>query len=86
MSVTLAVVLYFLLWWILLFAVMPIFRGSTQEEAGFVQPGTPESAPSKTPVLKIVAINSVMAAIALGVIALAMKRWLPPLGAVVAPN
>jgi predicted secreted protein len=86
MSVTLAVVLYFLLWWILLFAVMPVFRGATQEEAGHVEPGTPESAPSRTPVLKIILINSVIAAIALGLVALAMKRWLPPLGGVLAPN
>jgi predicted secreted protein len=81
MSITLAVALYFLLWWTLLFAVLPVFRGATQAEAGSVEPGTPESAPARTPVLKIVLINSALAAVALALVALAMKRYLPPIGA-----
>jgi predicted secreted protein len=86
MSITLAVALYFLLWWTLLFAVLPVFRGATQEETGSIEPGTPESAPSRTPVLKIVLINSVLAAVMLALVALAMKRWLPAIGTVIAPS
>ncbi len=86
MSITLAVALYFLLWWTMLFAVLPIFRGATQEEAGAIEPGTPESAPSGTPVLKIVLINSILAAVMLALVALAMKRYLPPIGSVIAPT
>jgi predicted secreted protein len=86
MSITLAVALYFLLWWTLLFAVLPLFRGATQEEAGDVEPGTPASAPSRTPVLKIVLINSVLAAVMLALVALAMKRYLPAIGAAIAPT
>jgi predicted secreted protein len=81
MSITLGLALYFLLWWTLLFAVLPVFRGATQEEAGVIEPGTPESAPARTPVLKIVLINSALAAVALALVALAMKRYLPPIGA-----
>jgi predicted secreted protein len=77
MSITLAVALYFLLWWTLLFAVLPLVRGATQAETGHIEPGTPESAPSRTPVLKIVLINSVLAAVMLAFVALAMKRYLP---------
>jgi predicted secreted protein len=86
MSITLGLALYFLLWWTLLFAVLPIFRGATQDESGTVEPGTPASAPSRTPVLKIVLINSVLAAVMLGFVALAMKHYLPPIGSVVAPG
>jgi predicted secreted protein len=86
MSITLAVALYFLLWWTLLFAVLPVFRGATQEETGSIEPGTPESAPSRTPVLKIVLINSVLAAVMLALVALAMKRWLPAIGTVITPT
>jgi predicted secreted protein len=86
MSITLAVALYFLLWWTLLFAVLPLVRGATQEEAGHVEPGTPESAPSRTPVLKIILINSALAAVMLALVALAMKRYLPPIGSVVGPT
>jgi predicted secreted protein len=82
MSLPLGIALYFLLWWTLLFAVLPVFRGATQDESGSVEPGTPASAPARTPVLKIVLINSVLAALALALVALAMKRYLPAIGAV----
>jgi predicted secreted protein len=78
MSITLAVALYFLIWWTLLFAVLPLLRGATQDEVGEVTPGTPASAPSRTPVAKIILINSVLAAVALAAVALAMKHFLPP--------
>jgi predicted secreted protein len=85
MSITLGLALYFLLWWTLLFAVLPIFRGTTQDEAGTVEPGTPASAPAQTPVLKIVLVNSVLAAVMLALVAVAMKQFLPPIGTAVAP-
>ena len=86
MSITLAVALYFLLWWTLLFAVLPVFRGATQAEVGEIEPGTPASAPSGTPVLKIVLINSALAAVMLALVAVAMKHYLPPIGSVIAPS
>jgi predicted secreted protein len=81
MSLPLGIALYFLLWWTLLFAVLPVFRGATQDESGAIEPGTPASAPARTPVLKIILINSVLAALALVLVALAMKRYLPAIGA-----
>ncbi|MEL6873789.1 MAG: DUF1467 family protein, partial [Pseudomonadota bacterium] len=38
-----AVAVYFVTWWIVLFAVLPVFA-QPQHEAGDVVPGTPESA------------------------------------------
>jgi predicted secreted protein len=86
MSLTLGIALYFLLWWTLLFAVLPVMRGATQDESGSIEPGTPESAPARTPVLKIVLITSALAALALGGVALAMKKYLPPISSVTTPK
>ena len=47
MSIPLGVALYFLIWWVVLFAVLP-FGLKTQDEDGEVVPGTPGSAPAKT--------------------------------------
>jgi predicted secreted protein len=86
MSLTLGIALYFLLWWTLLFAVLPVMRGATQDETGVVEPGTPESAPTRTPVLRIVLVTSALAFLALGVVALAMKHYLPPIGGIAMPK
>lgn len=60
MSVTFAVAIYFIIWWMMLFAVLP-FNVRTQEEAGEVVPGSPESAPAKPGLMKIFLINTVVA-------------------------
>lgn len=52
--------LYFMIWWMCLFAVLP-FGLRTQGEAGDVVPGTPASAPTKPKLKKLFAINSVVA-------------------------
>ncbi|MDA7946607.1 MAG: DUF1467 family protein [Hyphomicrobiaceae bacterium] len=44
MSLIFALAIYFVVWWIVLFAILP-FGVKTQEEAGEVIPGTAESAP-----------------------------------------
>ena len=72
MSVTLAVALYFVIWWTILFAVLP-FGIRTQGEAGEVVPGTPASAPVKPMMLRIVLTTSVAAAAILAVIYLVMR-------------
>jgi predicted secreted protein len=43
-SLALGVAVYVICWWVVLFAILP-FGVETQEEAGHVEPGTPESAP-----------------------------------------
>ena len=45
MSVTFAIAIYVLMWWVVLFAVLPL-GVRTQGEDGSVVPGTPESAPT----------------------------------------
>lgn len=45
MSLVFAIAIYFVVWWIVLFAILP-FGVTTQEEAGEVVPGTAESAPA----------------------------------------
>lgn len=62
MSFALGAALYFVIWWIVLFAVLP-FGVRTQEEDNKIVPGTPESAPANIRVLRIVVINTVVATI-----------------------
>ncbi len=62
MDWTLAVAFYFVTWWLTLFLVLP-FGVHTQGEDGAVVPGTPESAPARTKMLKIFLINTLVAAV-----------------------
>jgi predicted secreted protein len=62
MSIPFAIALYFVIWWTVLFAVLP-FGVRTQDEAGEIVPGTPESAPAHIRVLRIVLINTAVAAV-----------------------
>jgi predicted secreted protein len=50
------------MWFITLFAVLPFFT-HTQDEAGEVVPGTPESAPYKINLLKIFFVNTIVAVV-----------------------
>lgn len=45
MSIPFAIAVYFVVWWTVLFAVLPL-GVRTQAEEGSVVPGTPESAPA----------------------------------------
>lgn len=67
MSWTLGIALYFVVWWIVLFAVLP-FGVRTQAESGDVVPGTPASAPQSFSPLRVVMINTVVATIVFGLI------------------
>ena len=62
MRTSVAIATFFCLWFITLFVVLP-FHARTQEEAGDIVPGTPESAPHKINMAKVLAINTVVAAI-----------------------
>jgi predicted secreted protein len=61
MSITFGVAIYFVIWWTVLFAVLP-FGVRTQGEAGEVVPGTPESAPLTPRLLRTFAITTIVAA------------------------
>ena len=74
MSISSAIAIYFVIWWTTLFAVLPIGIRS-QLEAGEISPGSDPGAPSKTPILKIVVINTVVSAIAFWI----FERFLLPM-------
>ena len=50
--------IYFIIWWTVLFAVLPI-GVRTQGEDGAVVPGTPESAPAAPRLLRVVVLTTV---------------------------
>ncbi len=62
MSLSLGIALYFIIWWVVLFAVLP-FGLKTQDESGAVVPGTPGSAPARSRMIRVFAINTVVAAL-----------------------
>lgn len=62
MGVTLSIAVFFIIWWAVLFAVLPIGL-RTQDEDGDVVPGTPESAPTNPNMLRIFAMNTVVAVV-----------------------
>jgi predicted secreted protein len=67
MDLVMAIAVYIFIWWIVLFAVLP-FGVRTQEEAGEVVPGTPESAPAKQRMLRIFIINTVVASVVFAIV------------------
>ena len=77
MSLTLGIAIYFIIWWMVLFAVLPI-GVRTQEEAGEVVPGTPESAPAVFRLLRVVALNTLVAAVVFVGVWLVIKYHLIP--------
>ena len=62
MSLTGALAVYFVIWWLVLFAVLP-WGVRTQAEAGTVEPGSPESAPVHPRLAKKAVITTLVAAI-----------------------
>ncbi len=45
MSITTGIAIYFVLWWVVLFAVLP-FGVRSQDESGAIEPGTDPGAPA----------------------------------------
>jgi predicted secreted protein len=75
MSLPLAIGLYFVIWWTVLFAILPI-GVRTQAEANDVVPGSAPSAPMKPLLLKKALWTSIAAAIVLALVWAAMT-YLP---------
>jgi predicted secreted protein len=76
MTIVLALALYFMVWWLVLFAVLP-FGVVTQDESADVVPGTPGSAPSRFNWRKVFLINTVLATLAFALVWTALeKNWL----------
>jgi predicted secreted protein len=62
MTLTFAIAIYALIWWLVLFAMLPI-GVRTQEEEGEVSPGTAESAPHTPRLLAKVIATTVVASV-----------------------
>ncbi len=67
MSLPLAIALFFVIWWVILFAVLP-FGVRTQGESGSVVPGTPESAPQRFDLRRVALINTAVAMVVFAVV------------------
>lgn len=61
MSLSFAIAIYFVVWWTVLFAVLPL-GVRTQGEAGSVVPGTPESAPEHPRLLWVAGVTTLVSA------------------------
>jgi predicted secreted protein len=79
MSLTLGLALYFIIWWTVLFAVLP-FGVRTQAEDGRVVPGTPESAPVRPRLIRIFVINTVVASVVFACVWGAIVYRIIPIG------
>ena len=71
MTLAFGFALYFMIWWLVLFAVLP-FGVRTQAEAGDVVPGTPASAPDRPQLVRIFTINTAVAAVVFGCVWIAL--------------
>ena len=78
MNLVFALAIYFVCWWIILFAILP-FGVTTQHEAGEVSPGTVESAPVAPKLIPKLIATTIASTIELGW--LATSRTGPPAGA-----
>lgn len=79
MSLTLGIAVYFIIWWTVLFAVLPLGL-RTQGEAGEVVPGTPASAPNAPRLLRIVVMTTLAATIVFALVWCAFHWRLIDLG------
>jgi predicted secreted protein len=66
--------IYFVVWWVVLFAVLP-FGIRTQDEEGEVTLGTTRSAPARPQLIRKAIVTSVVAAILVGAFWLAVDVY-----------
>ncbi|HKA64609.1 MAG TPA: DUF1467 family protein [Methyloceanibacter sp.] len=62
MTLSFAIAIYVVIWWVVLFAMLPL-GVRTQAEEGEVSPGTPESAPHRPRLLPKMLATTVVASI-----------------------
>jgi predicted secreted protein len=67
MSLSFAIAIYAIIWWIVLFAMLPI-GVRTQEEEGDIAPGTAESAPHAPRLLAKMLATTVVASLIFAVV------------------
>ena len=66
MPLALGIALYFIIWWVLLFAVLP-FGIRSQHEANDIVPGSEPGAPVITGLGRKILVNTVLAAVLWGI-------------------
>ena len=62
MSLSFAIAIYVVIWWTVLFAILPI-GVRTQGEDGAVVPGTPESAPTRPRLVRVALLTTLVSAL-----------------------
>jgi predicted secreted protein len=67
MPLPFAIAIYIVLWWTVLFAVLPI-GVRTQDEDGAVVPGTPGSAPTAPRLIRVVLLTTLISSLIFGAI------------------
>ncbi|HXZ21880.1 MAG TPA: DUF1467 family protein [Pseudolabrys sp.] len=77
MSISTAIAIYFLIWWVTLFAVLP-WGVRNQEESGEVAPGTDPGAPAIHRMWRKLGWTTFVATIIFGVLYLVYTRGLIP--------
>jgi predicted secreted protein len=80
MSLPLGLAIYFMIWWTVLFAVLPL-GVRTQGEEGTIVPGTPESAPAAPRLLRIVILTSLLSLAVFGLVYAVLVWQIVDLGA-----
>ena len=79
MSMPFAIAIYFVIWWTVLFAMLPI-GVRTQDEDGAIVPGTPASAPTRPRLLRAMLLTTLVSALVFGGLWLAVRYGLIDLG------
>ena len=77
MATSTAIAIYFLVWWVVLFAVLP-WDVRNQEETGDVSPGTDPGAPAVHKVWMKLVWTTVIATVVFGILAAIYKFGLIP--------
>ena len=62
MTLSMAIAVYVVIWWTVLFAILPIGM-RTQGEDGTIVPGTPESAPTRPRLVRIVLLTTLVSCV-----------------------
>jgi predicted secreted protein len=74
----LAFAIYFIIWWVCLFVVLP-FGVQTQSDSGEMIQGTSAGAPLNPRIGRIAALTTIVASIAFAVVLLALRLKIVPL-------
>ena len=76
MSISFSIAVYFIIWWLVLFAVLP-FGVHTQDDAGDTVAGTPGSAPATHRMARTAAITTIVSALLFALLYLTLThKWI----------